>query len=95
MSVGGVVRSPSDPHARSQEADVLQAQSFHRMLAVERDALRTELAKHAELNSDARAAENHWVMRHERGVMRKLENERRQVTALLCAMKNRFDVAKD
>jgi hypothetical protein len=91
----GTVPRPHVLKARSQGADAHQAHYFRRMLTVEREALRTELAKHTARLTDAQAVENPRLMRQERGVIHKLEAKQYQVAAMLYAIETRFDVAKE
>jgi hypothetical protein len=84
-----------DLKARSQEADALQAQYFHRVLAVERDVVKTDLAIHTTRLTEAQLGDDQFQMRYQRRVIRNLETEQRKVTAMLCAIENRFHVAKD
>ena len=84
-----------DLKARSQEADALQAQYFHRVLAVERDVVKTDLAIHTTRLTEAQLGDDQFQMRYQRRVIRSLETEQRKVTAMLCAIENRFYVAKD
>ena len=81
--------------APSQEADALQAQYFHRVLAVERDVVKTDLAIHTNRLTEAQLGDDQFQMRYQRRVIRSLETEQRKVTAMLCAIENRFHVAKD
>ena len=81
--------------ARSQEADVLQAQYFHRVLAVERDVVQTDLAIHTARLTEAQLGDDQFLMRYQRHVLRNLETTQRKVTAMLRAIENRFRVAKD
>ena len=94
MSVEGVELS-DDLGARSQEADVLQAQYFHRVLASECDVVRSDLAVHTRRLTEAQLGDDQFQMRYQRRMLRKLEAEQRMVMAMLCAIENRFGVAKD
>lgn len=62
MSVGGV-ESSDDLWARSREADVLQAQYFHRVLAVQRDVIQTDLAIHTTRLTAAQLGGDQFLMR--------------------------------
>ena len=92
MFVEGVELS-DDLGARSQDADVLQAQYFHRVLASECDVVRSDLAVHTRRLTEAQLGDDQFQMRYQRRMVRKLEGQR-MVMAMLRAIDNRFHVAK-
>jgi hypothetical protein len=94
MSVDGVELS-DDLGVRSQQADVLQAQYFHRVLASECDVVMSDLAVHTRRLTEAQLGDDQFQMRYQRRMVRKLEAEQRMVMDILCAIENRFRVAKD
>ena len=94
MSVDAVEVS-DDVGAPSQEADLLQAQYFHRVLRSECDVVRSNLAVHTARMTEAQRGDDQFLMRWERRVVRKLEREQRKVMNMLGAIENRFPVAQD
>jgi len=91
MPVDGVALS-DHLGAQWREADVLQAQYFHRVLAVQRDVVQTDLAIHTTRLTEAQLGGDHFLMRHERRMVRNLETEQRKLMAMLCALEHRFHV---
>ena len=67
-------------------------QYFHRVLAVQRDVVQTDLAIHTTRLTQAQLGGDHFLMRHERRMVRNLETEQRKLMAMLCALEHRFHV---
>ena len=65
------------------------------MLVSECDVVRSDLAVHTARLTEAQLGDDQFQMRYQRRMVRKLEAEQRMVTAMLCAIENRFRVAKD
>lgn len=93
MSVDEVELS-DDVGASSQEADLLQAHYFHRVLGSECDVVRSNLAVHTARMTETQLSDDQFAMRCERRVVRSLETEQRKVIDMLCAIESRFHVAK-
>ncbi len=95
MSVDGVELSDDFGEARTQEADIRQAQYFHRVLGSECDVVRSNLAVHAALLTEAQLGGDQFLMRYQRRLVRKLESEDRKLIAMRSAIESRFHVAED
>jgi hypothetical protein len=80
----------ADLRARSQEADVLQAQYFQRVLTVQHGRVTRDLARHIALCTQAQLANDHTGMLYERRQIRTLEADERKMTAMLAALQHRF-----
>jgi hypothetical protein len=91
MSIGGVGLS-YDLNARSDRADLLQAQYFQNVLAAEQDELAADLAAHTARFGQAELAHDAWRMQYERREMQALQSEVRKLTAMLQALQSRFHV---
>ena len=65
------------------------------MLASECDVVRSDLAVHTRRLTEAQLGDDQFQMRYQRRMLRKLEAEQRMVMTMLCAIENRFGVAKD